>query len=651
MYPVLLLFLAIPLFASEQDTRYDATGLYKTPAEAIPATIRRELQTYTQGSERSVPEKINGLEKTLKRYYLQFSSQKRTWEQKQLGPKLQASSSIDEKRRYIRNMRRQLTQSNLIRNSEILYSIHRNLGALYQKENRRQKAISAYVTALRYRDLSQTEKSFMDDKNWQEIDRTESLNARKSHKQAYENWQQAQKDLEKTKLQVHQDIARAGRKGSNELLPPTNVSAQVRSLQKTAQQKIIAAQKKLQASKQAYETSYKQNYLPIQQQRARQDAKTYASLAKLVRELEAVLQGDRNLKRQAHLYQSQPSIVFDATRTSQHPAYVALLEVAQRLDQQEPEYPRLIAQEKKLEGKIQQAIDYYEKYIDLLLNKQMDGKDLRSIQKRQQFLDNIPPGLSDEQKMKLKNTHLALAVLYSDVRKNVLASQNYRRYLQLETDEKARHKWNYHIGRFFVERVGNLPIGCQYLQEWLDKEEKQTIDAQTKQEEYLAHKKKMVTAYTHLGRFAEYQRQTITEQEKVYLKAYQQYIALKTEQENRKKKWMESKKMLEKSKKPLLYKHDRDLFAKYTALQAEHRANRQKYNLAQITYRSIAKSKLLFKLAELREKQKDFSQARKYYREIIQSGNRIELSYAQQNLLRLDSYTQYGLKRNRTRPY
>ncbi|MEM7182424.1 MAG: hypothetical protein AAF518_16030 [Spirochaetota bacterium] len=639
------------LWASGQDGRWDSSGLYQFPAQSISATLRQELSALERGSEKSNFEKISALKKSLSLYYSQFSEEKRIWEAKQRGSVLRPGSSVDEKRLFIRRVRSQFTQTDLIRNSEILYSIHRSLGDLYKQEKRNDKAIESYTTALHYRDLSQTEEAFLDESTWKEVADAQDLSARKAHKAALEKLQKARSLLKESEETYHRNWAQAGRKGATSQIPPPTVSANVRSLFRSGKAQVEQAQKNLEAVKKEYETSLQTNYLPIQKKRAVRDAQTYKLLADLVLQLEDRLQSKQNLQRQVRLYEMKPSIIFDATRTQHHPAYARLLEVAHRLDPEEPEYPRLLAQEKKAEGMKKQAVGFYEKYIDLLVRRPNQQMQFSSNQARDRYLQKNIPSYDDKTKENLKTTFLSLGILYADLRRNVLAGKNYQRFYQLETNTKEKQKWSFPIGSFLFNKLGQRDVAVVYLNTWLQSKGQETPDRVKDLGSYLQQRENLFVANWYLGKYSIYRKETFPKQEKTLSKAYGVYQELKQAMEKEKQDMVSIEKQLEEQKKQLLYKHDRDLFAKYQALQYELKQKKQRYQSAKTSFSALQKGKLLFQLAKIKERRKDLQGAESLYREIIGLGNQVELNYAYRNIQRLQKYADSGIREEIVSPY
>ncbi|MCB1156358.1 MAG: hypothetical protein H7A25_08885 [Leptospiraceae bacterium] len=696
----LILFICLPIYS--HDERNEVPGVYKNPDEVIEDTAGREASEDTD-------KEIQNLKKSLDSYYSQFVEGKRTWHERN-SQEIFKNQSINQTRLLMRDINSEFSESGRLRDSLILFQIHAKLGVLYSKKYRadsgkdpysRQKAIEHYLNSFRYRDLSSSENSFLYEKNWREIRDDSAVSARKLHtsnKQAYET---AKKDFIQKKQELYRNKAKLARDFafSENTYSSANPSIQIRNTAESIDREMANLEKELEEKKLAYEESYKNNYLPYKESKDKENADVLFRLAGLVRELEEESLQVRKQRTQIPIPRD-PRFIFDSTRERDFPAYRQILHLAHRFEPSNKQILFALADEHRMAGKTKEAADYFESYISTVckenLKKQwetLEEKDKKDTMQRNligvQFQNNTSieenldkqesiilyraaeeylKNLDDTGKEYLKKAFLYTAMLRSQLKQNVKAAYYYERYLERETDEEKKTAWEYYLGNFYFEKIGDRHKSVAYFQTWLSKKENEQTDDKKDLKAYLDRNIQLFHAYAALDTYSIYthippeeRSHTFSSLENIKQedinnlyhieKAYRIIINLEELLYKEKQEESQLKSQFLAEKKKLLPKTDDNALLEYHKYKTKLQDLQERIKTIQTTYKSLKQIELLFRFAELEADKRNFHLASEIYREIINKGNELEISHARENLESIEKTLQDGRIRELSRLY
>jgi hypothetical protein len=627
----LLFSIAIfPSIAGEQDSRDDAKGLYLVPSEVIRVEELQILDSETrlkinpdsgiafpfdpaspgegQGAK-DVDLQIVEAEGLLRRYYSQFLNEKRIWEDKNRGSKYSTKNEQNEVRLLIDELLLTKTETQLIRDSEIIYSLHKRLGDLYNEKKNSSQSIRHYTSALRYRDLSHTEDRFLEENSWKEVLNSNSLQARKNHKIALENKIQSQESYDSAKRMIH-------KLGSDFALNKINF-LNYQEEKKSKELEVTRKKQELDDSIRRYDESYLSNYQVFQKSKSREDAELYYKLAVLVRQSEESNKERLKIVNKSSLVGRGIFILFDYKRNTDFYAYEYLLEKAYKVDPNYPEVMLEVAKQFKIDGKKLKAIDYFEKYTKAQLTK--------------------GDGLTSDETETLADCYLNLAILNSDLKRKVIAANYYELFQNTTKDEEKKKSIVFELGRFYEKIIGDLDKAKYYYENWL-----------ASPKEGMEEKE----ATSHYGISLFYRRERRDDQEeKNLLIAYEKSRLMQEEITNKEKAITKLERDILKFKKDLLLTTQDDSLAQFRILNIQLEDLMMEKDKQISRQKTIPTSRIILRLAELNENKKDFVKAKEFYQELVETGNEVESNFSLKSLRRVEKTQEDGIIRERDRLY
>lgn len=588
-------------------------GNNPTPGEEATEENTREEnqdgnreQPEEETGPKSLDRKIREAEGLLKRYYSQFLSEKRIWEDKNQGSKYSTKNEQNEVRLLIKEINERLADSRLTRDSELVYFLHRRLGDLYVEREKESQAIRHYSAALRYRNLSSTEEYFLNEDTWQEVIDQEMIPPRERHRSAKNNLREAEKNREEAERLIH-------RLGSDFAKRKMDF-AEYQEKKKSAELNLERRKEEWKASKRDYENSIKENYLPYKKKKNREDAETFYKLAQLVKNVE-----DKNKERMKITNKSSfvgrgVFVLFDYKRNTGFTGYEYLLEQSFKMDNEFPPPIREVADQFKLDGKKIKSIDYYKKYLE-------------ALEKQEEKPDNED----------LANVYLNLAILNSDIKRKVIASRYYDRFLETTRDENKKNAIYFELGRFYQKIIGNLDKSEKYYKNWLSSNPDSAMERE-------------VVAYYGISLKNRKDRRLDREEENL-LQAYNRYLVIRKELADKEKELVEKEREINRYKRELLVTTNDESLAQYRILQLRMEDLKIERDKWTSKYKSLPKTRIVLRLAEIEEEKRNYKKAGEYYKELIDIGNETEVSYALKNLKRLEKTMSDGILRERGRLY
>lgn len=630
-FVTLLFFLTIhPTFAGEQDSRDDGKGLYLVPSEVIRVDeiqiLDSEIRLKTdpdsgiaipfdatapgegQGAK-DIDLQIVEAEGLLKRYYSQFLNEKRIWEDKNRGSKYSTKNEQNEVRLLIDELLLTKSETQLIRDSEIIYSLHKRLGNLYNEKKNSTQAIRHYTSALRYRDLSHTEDRFLEENSWKEVLNSNSLQARKNHKIALENKIQSQESYDSAKRMIH-------KLGSDFALNKIAFLT-YQEEKKSKELEVTKRKQDLDDSIKRYDESIITNYLKFKKSKSREDAELYYKLAVLVRQSEDSNKERLKIINKSSLVGRGIFILFDYKRNTDFYAYEYLLEKAYKVDPSYPEIMLEVARQFKLDGKKLKAIDYFEKYTKVQLEKES-----------RLTLDEVEI---------LADCYLNLAILNSDLKRKVIAANYYELFQNTTKDEEKKKSIVFELGRFYEKIIGDLDKAKYYYENWLSSPRQGMEEKE---------------ASSHFGISLFYRREKRDElEEKSLLIAYEKSRLMQEEIAQKEKAITFLERDILKFKKDLLLTTQDDSLAQFRILNIQLEDLMMEKDKQISRQKTIPTSRIILRLAELNENKRDFIKAKEFYQELVETGNEVESNFSLKSLRRVEKTQEDGIIRERDRLY
>jgi hypothetical protein len=536
---------------------------------------------------KSLDRQIREAEGLLKRYYSQFLSEKRIWEDKNRGSQYGSRSDQNEVRLLLDEMKHKWTESNLVRDSEIIHFLHKRLGRLYTEKEQIDAAIRHYRAAIRYRNFTNTETAFLNQNVWKEVLRDSDLEKRQVHLQTKLDWEKAREE----ELEAKREIDRLGSEFAKGKIQRSDYLERKKSLE------VVYDTKKSQTKEKEsiYQDSIQKNFEPVKKEKAREDAEMVYNLSKLIKKVE-----DQNKERLKIINKSAFAgrgifVLFDYKRNTDFFATEYFLELAYKLDPEFRPVLRDISAQYKLDGRKEKAIDFYQKYIQLM---------------EREFGSDLP----EEEKEAAAEVYLNLAILNADLKRTVIAAKFYDKYLELSLDDEKKTSLFYELGRFYEKHIGNPEVSAEYYDRWLGSEPENQIEKES---------------IAHYGISLKHKKtQKTKEEEGRLLLAYDKFSQMKRKLEDKERELIELERDINRFKRELLLTTQDDALAEFRLLQLRYDDEKLERDQIKARYSIIPASRILFRLGELREKQRDFEKSKEYYREIIDLGSEYEVKQA-----------------------
>jgi tetratricopeptide (TPR) repeat protein len=610
------LIYVLPLFTSTYLHSQDEKFTIKEPFQIVSKNDLKEIEFKEEDSPEKLEEKISKIILFIDSYYSQFPDDRRTdSERKRAGEYLDPKTG-DVSRKFRENAGRYPLQlnvnsirlikgqssllpssSSLIEDSFTLYKLYSNLGFLYSKKNDSDKAISSFLTALKFHDFSQNEDTLFIEINSKDNLESERVEKIKQHKETLNSKTNHEKLIESKIDNFHLLAANSAREGKP--LPD----------EKAFRKEIEALNLELNSKVEAYNKSLEGLFASLQKEKGVYDSKVIKEFAFQVKAKE--LQ-ERTLQRI-----TKPYPLIDPDKESGFIGYYQLLEFAHRLNPDDIDILKYLGDEFKATGKTQKAIDFYTKYLNV----------------------NIP-------EKKLENdVCLSLAGLYSSGKNYIQAKEYYDRYLNLGGKENDKKDYYFVLGDLLIKRLGNFEEAVIYLDKYISL----TSTLKFPEEDYINNLKILknrMSSYYYIAKF--YKSKINRESEDVNLqKSYDEYYKIKNLESSFENKMALKKEELIAIKKKALSSTDSLVLEslneenkKFDALKSIKKSIKSEMD-------TLLSMDLLFQMAERNENKRDYEKAMLIYREIQDIGTPPDRELALRNIRRIELIKYDGINRER----
>ena len=356
-------FIFLILAISPHDSREDRKKIYKAPSEFLSLEKINQLKD----SETEISELTN----LLNSYYSQFTEDKRIQNDKEKGIRFKdrtdnissefknfngifpIPSDVNSIRKYQNAYRLKNSETNLVRDSNILFTAHYRLANLYRDSKNINKSLESYLAAIRYRDFTITEEKLF---NTPELLDSDEKNLQ-SHKAVKDSLEKSKLDLKQKKDEYYKTLSEYSKMKLSESEANAKVS--------TLKTEIDTLEANLKDSELNYADSLKNNFKIFLENKSILDSNFLLEYAKIVYLVESNNKYRDKVTNKYREYYNGVFVDTDNNKNRNFQAYNNLLQFAVRINPKNSEAILLIAEESKASGKTDLAIGFFQKYLAL----------------------------------------------------------------------------------------------------------------------------------------------------------------------------------------------------------------------------------------------------------------------------------------------
>lgn len=629
---ILLFFISLVLFS--HDERLDKKKIYKLPSEVISVENKNKLIAETENLSQQNADILS----TLAEYYSQFIEDKRieairekgipykdktsevTKDYKNQMGTFPIPSDVNSIRIFGDNIRKSNNESYTTRDSEILFALQKKLAENFAKLGDKNKSKEAYLQALRYRNFSVVEDRFFKEEVLQELE-SEKVEQIQNHKATKETFEKNKSELKRIKdeyYKVHSDYAKKNstEADSNEKL-------------KTFKENILYLEDAVKVSEKNYNESYNKNFKVYVENKNMEDSKFVLNFAKLVYEVENENKNLYKIEKKSGELKSGIFIDVDNSKNRNFDSYSEWLRFAIRLNPKNAEAIFLLAEELKTSGKRKESIEMYLKYLSL------DKKD------------------------NLFKVYRSLASLYTEEKKNVLASYYYDLISKSITKEDTLKNDPYlyfQMSNFYSEKIGDLEkskINSEIILEYIKNKRTQEEEIRKKDDKFgvslyeIVRRLKTeficnfyIANYYHKNKYPD---KELIHLENAYLanKSLDEYI------KQYKDLFASAKTDFDNLKKSLLGSTSSYDLERFKEEQDRLDDIKNDLNFLLIESGALRKVALMNRMILIEEENRNYKRVKNLYQEIILIGNQDEASIAIRNYERIKKIEADGYNRKK----
>ncbi len=601
-------------------------------AQSIPSEILRfpkiqslEKRIPGEGANgSSCPSIIREAEEELKRYYSQFTDQKRIQDERDHKPQDYRKFDQNTVRLIDSAQRGQLLRSYFLRESPYLFRLHVVIGRCHSALGKSTHAVSHYTTAFRYaswelplkEDPKQEKEKiylamnrvFADPERIKEEEVSQTRQDASRFPKELDQYFALKKEYSQAVREIDVQEAKAAR-GKKATV------AQAIQERDSLKQKFESQTKVLENIR---NTSY-QSYL---KRRNQFHADTAYRTAKDVKKLELENQiRFSSLNRSSFLrgrgIQAQIAEE-DRTRLKNFTGYRALLQLAHKFDPTQLEYIRLLSDSFFQERFHRKALHFTSLYIQEAEQKKLPFTQVKSYYRR-------------------------LGRIQTEKRNFLKATKAYEKFLQLDPEPSSREKAETmkYLADLYFKRTGGLAKADELYKNYL-RIMKNENNPEPNSQELVAYRILNYKVFRNLSSIAAHFRNT--QEEKENLEKAQAIFSLLEQEKEEAQKMLESiQKEIQSLKRQLLGTKNEELQDRYYRLQRiEVPPRKEKVEILTAKLRALRYPELLEKVAFLAYKERNWSKAEGIYREIIVRGSGKQAERAQKNLRKLELHWQDG---------
>lgn len=505
-----------------------------------------------------------------------------------------------------------------------LYRLHFVLGRAYEALDDPERALAEYLMALRYTGREQSwqtnpdaieqeqryllmARTFADPDRLAQIAPGEERQAGESFRPLLERYGRQTLALQEAERQIF--VAEAAR-----LRGAGGDPAAARNERDRLRAEVEGLRNQLEAIRSGAYARYHQ------QKRSREGDIAYR-LALLARRLETENRLIQRVLNRSSFYRGSGSqLGEERTALRKFVGYQMFLELAHEIDPENLVYLDLLADECRSSRQIEAAIAYQERYLELAVARPTPP-------------DNLP------------EQYVRLAGLYTDARNYILATQAYRRFLELSRDPERRREMSRELADLCYRRVGCYDEAARLYSALIA----ESAEREPQQNELRARNELRTEQYRMLRNVAALQRrfQRTTEEERALDAARAAYARIRADYDAEQAAFDELEKRVFELKRQLLNRENEQLEREYYRLvRIEQPAVRERLGYLQSRLDSLDLASLLEERAMVLIRQQRYRDAQGIYGEIIAGGRAEQAMRARRNIEALNLTLQDGRLRN-----
>ncbi|MCB1141800.1 MAG: hypothetical protein H7A24_05890 [Leptospiraceae bacterium] len=612
-FPIFLLFFNLPILSQAEPP--------KEIQSLIDLNTLQNLEKKSSEKERggdSVDEDLKTYTDVLKTYYSQFPEDRRTEEERSragvfledrgekvkdryrlLSGKVNSLSSLNEIRVFHRNLKSLPGPTSTIRNSETLYRIYSGMGRLYNQKKDIPHAISAYLSAFRFRDFSSEEASIWNEDYLSDHVDPSFKERALAHKKSYEILEKKKEEIKKFEDEFHLSQAQKARRG------------EAIEAEKPFQESLESKKKELEELEKSYETSHREVFLPLKREKSKIDSENLKDFALLLRSLEME---DRKLRAL-----SSPYPLHDPDREKGLNGTTEILELANLIDPENASVSKLLGDDYRASSLQSRARDFYLLYL------------------------KAPEDRRD--KSEEKEVFLSLAGLYSAEKNYLKSVEFYEKFVNSDNNSPTENEiYYFSLGDILARRLGDYERASNYLKKWLETQTKTDGTNSENQVETVRIEKKKMIVFLYLSRADKFKIRKEDELGNL-LKSYDSFKKMKSIEKELEGEISQMSLNLDSIKKELLYQTESGRLEDYRKEKASLDRKLSIMEKIRTEIRTLPVSDVLFRLTEIYEIDRDLEKTLSLFREIQEFGSEVEKVTALKNIRRLEMIRKDGIYR------
>lgn len=625
--------------ASEAQVREDLPRvLYRSPSEVIDGgLLDRGDAALEEGRNEDLSGMKDELEENLIRYDGQFLDGKRTYYERRINPIVSGELDSDAIRRFTVNLNRVPGESRYIGDDPYLFRLHRLLGAIYEESNRPRDAQRQYQEALRYTRLELPVPPTVPENQTAESESNNMAESRlmrmaisfgdpeRLRQEENPGLKSAGERIAEMAVQYAQLSRMADEARKSIYVAEANLAAGRGGDPAPARAESERLQDQLNQLKTEINNTFEGSYLDYLRRERSREADVMFRIARLVKAKEEKLREKGRFAAGNSYYRGKGDARgFLRTDAGKNAAYRIWLEAARKIEPENGEYARLLAEEYADSGDYERALDEERAYI---LTAKNNGADPWQLAPHYFFLGG----------------------LYVQLRDYINGAGAYETYLSIDQNGNAESaaQAGLYLADIHFNHTGRLQRAKSLYEEWLNRSFDRPDAPLKERTELRAIRFRVLKNMASISR--QMQR---TAMETEYLnRARQVYAAVRSDRSAVETEAARIKLRLNELKKDLRFREDEQMQREYfRLLRMELPAAERDIAFLNARLSVLDGPAILERLALLAQRNRDFQGALDLYREILDMGRKDQATRARKNIDRIQQTLADGFLRSPALP-
>lgn len=592
-------------------------------AQRVPEeTLRDEMPRYTKYTLEEIEQiakdidfnprgTIDEINARLNEFYLSDPSRKKIQQEQDINLDLpfemrgEKEWNVNLHRLFMKDLLSTPSSSYLIKQAPNIHLMHLTLARAYLNRKKPYQAAFHYSMSIRYRSVKLDPTIYYDEDRLQLLEKD---NPQKEQAKQYKELktklvkEQAEIDRLKEQVIVLQD------KQVAPFEPDTSTGADPVEEQRKKNRKLIEDQLRrnrelLARFKSQHEETKKQFeqaekvYEDTAREYNRKSSVILTEVADLIREIEDAIKERQKVLNKKTLYKTSfnQTLLHDYSQNRQFTAFANVLEMASRLDPENPVLPKRLGDEYRTARQTRRAIFAYNKAVEAN-KKAPDDKKLKKEEEGR--------------------IYLALGSLFNTNRRYVDAAANYEQaYSRLE-DSEAKKNLQYQLAKLHVERTGNYDRAEELFSSYLQELENLNPTRKDQRSNWL---KTRFHIYKYLA-FIKDKKRNYKEMQTTLQKAIDVYQGLQTMITEQHKEISDTFKKMQEAKQPLLNDTRESDLGLFYRLRGEYKNKKDFLDRLNAIRNSLPLRNVYFSLGNYLEREHDLRGAIEVYQEAEKLG-------------------------------